>query len=57
VTLAEAVYEVIKSSRMRIENDENGSSHITEMIEIPFKEFIQLQRVYVEEGMEARFGA
>ena len=53
MTLEEAVHRVISASTWRVVDDKNGSSHMSETIEVPFGEFVQMMRALNERERQA----
>lgn len=52
MTLKEAAQEVVSKSRWKTEDDEQGSSHISPLVEVPVDEMLKLMQALVEDGKE-----
>jgi hypothetical protein len=49
VSLAEAVEQVIRKSRWHITNDDTGSSHLADWVEVPVEDWLAMSNVLVDE--------
>jgi hypothetical protein len=49
VTLLEAAERVILKSRWNITDDEHGSRHLSELVEVPVEDLLALSRAVVDE--------